>query len=61
SILSSIALAMGTGVILCDIAPDQKQAIANLLVTHGVEPDPNAISQLVRYSMACPALPTCLE
>ncbi|MBE9016413.1 sulfite reductase, ferredoxin dependent [Chroococcidiopsis sp. CCALA 051] len=55
----SMRLTPHHNVILCDIAPDQKQAIANLLVTHGVEPDPNAISQLVRYSMACPALPTC--
>lgn len=45
--------------ILCDIAPEQRQAIQQILDGYKVQVDPNAIDPLVRYSMACPALPTC--
>jgi sulfite reductase (ferredoxin) len=45
--------------ILYDIAPAQKSAIEKLLQTYGVQTDPKAIDPLVRYSMACPAMPTC--
>lgn len=46
-------------IILYEIAPEHKDAIASILVQRGVETDPNAIDTLTRYSMACPALPTC--
>lgn len=45
--------------LICDIEPDQKQAIEKILNTHGVVTEPDTIDKIVRYSMACPALPTC--
>jgi sulfite reductase (ferredoxin) len=45
--------------ILYDIAPTQKSPIQKLLKQYGVQTDPQAIDALVRYSMACPAMPTC--
>jgi len=46
-------------VIFYDIEPEKRQAIEQILKRCNVEADPNAIAPLVRYSMACPALPTC--
>ena len=45
--------------IFCDIDPAQQQAIEQILARHNVQADPEAINPLVRYAMACPALPTC--
>ncbi|MBD2775100.1 sulfite reductase, ferredoxin dependent [Iningainema tapete] len=45
--------------LICDIEPEQKQAIEKILNTHGVITEPDTIDKIVRYSMACPALPTC--
>jgi sulfite reductase (ferredoxin) len=44
--------------ILYNIAPDQKNAIQQLLDEHGVARE-SAVDSLVRHAMACPALPTC--
>lgn len=44
--------------LLCDVSPDQQDAIQHILEQHGVR-DVSAIDPLERYSMACPALPTC--
>jgi sulfite reductase (ferredoxin) len=46
-------------VLLYDIDPADRAKIDEILIAHGVQPDPNKIDSLVRYSMACPALPTC--
>lgn len=46
-------------VIFSEIDPAQKETIESILVSHGVETNPEAIDTLTRYSMACPALPTC--
>ncbi len=46
-------------VILCEISPEQKETVENILKNRGIETDPSAIEPLTRYSMACPALPTC--
>lgn len=46
-------------IILYDIAPEQKATVEEILVNRGIETDPQAIEPLTRYSMACPALPTC--
>ncbi len=46
-------------VILYDIEPDKQQAIEQILAAGGVQADPATLNPLVRYSMACPALPTC--
>ncbi|MBW4619029.1 MAG: sulfite reductase, ferredoxin dependent [Cyanosarcina radialis HA8281-LM2] len=45
--------------LLYDIDPAQKSPIQKLLKQYGVQTDPQAIDPLVRYSMACPAMPTC--
>jgi sulfite reductase (ferredoxin) len=46
-------------VLIYDIDPLDKAAIDKILIDNGIEPDPLKIDTLVRYSMACPALPTC--
>ncbi|MEY2833171.1 MAG: hypothetical protein RLZZ574_2430 [Cyanobacteriota bacterium] len=46
-------------IILYEIELSQKAAIEELLQQHGIQLNPNAIEPLIRYSMACPALPTC--
>ncbi len=46
-------------VLLYDIPPKHKSAIQAILDRCGVIADPSKIDSLVRYSMACPALPTC--
>lgn len=45
-------------VILCDIAPDQRADINRLLREHGIK-QADELSLLRRYSIACPAWPTC--
>ncbi|MCG6133867.1 MAG: sulfite reductase, ferredoxin dependent [Nostoc sp. LLA-1] len=46
-------------IIFYDITPDIQPAIQKILNRCGVVSDPNTIEPLVRYAMACPALPTC--
>ncbi|WP_414528335.1 sulfite reductase, ferredoxin dependent [Nodularia chucula] len=46
-------------VIFYDIEPENKSAIQEILQRCGIVDDPNTIEPLVRYAMACPALPTC--
>jgi sulfite reductase (ferredoxin) len=46
-------------IIIAEIEPQQKQAIEQLLDQHGIQITPEGIEPLVRYSMACPSLPTC--
>ncbi len=46
-------------VIFYDIEPQDRDRIQEILDRCGVQIDPNAINPLVRYSMACPAMPTC--
>ncbi len=46
-------------VLIYDIDPLDRDNINKILLSNGVEPDPLNIDPLVRYSMACPALPTC--
>lgn len=45
-------------VILCDIAPDQRADINRMLREHGIK-QADELSLLRRYSIACPAWPTC--
>lgn len=45
--------------ILYEIEPSQQQEIQQLLDEHGIHTSPEEIDPLTRYSMACPALPTC--
>jgi sulfite reductase (ferredoxin) len=46
-------------IILYKIDPTNKEAIEQILTKNGVQIDPEQIDTLVRYSMACPAMPTC--
>ncbi|MEH2355681.1 sulfite reductase, ferredoxin dependent [Nostoc sp.] len=55
----SIRLTANHNLIFYDIEPDSKEAIQDILSRHGVGDDPSKIEPLVRYAMACPALPTC--
>ncbi|MEH1843025.1 MAG: sulfite reductase, ferredoxin dependent [Nostoc sp.] len=54
-----IRLTPNHNLIFYDIEPDSKEAIQDILSCHGVGDDPSKIEPLVRYAMACPALPTC--
>jgi len=54
-----IRLTPHQNVILYDIDPGNKQGIQKILNHYGVVFDPGTIDPLVRYSMACPAFPTC--
>ena len=54
-----IRLTGNHNLIFLDIEPDKKAAIEEILQSHGVNTDPEKIEPLVRYSMACPAYPTC--
>ncbi|MEO1375422.1 MAG: sulfite reductase, ferredoxin dependent [Cyanobacteria bacterium J06635_10] len=54
-----IRLTANHNLIFCDIEPDKKPAIEEILQNHGINSDPKTIEPLVRYAMACPALPTC--
>ncbi|MEH2326790.1 MAG: sulfite reductase, ferredoxin dependent [Nostoc sp.] len=55
----SIRLTANHNLIFYDIEPDSKEAIQDILSRYGVGDDPSKIEPLVRYAMACPALPTC--
>jgi sulfite reductase (ferredoxin) len=46
-------------VIIYEIEPSQQLAIQQILDKYGIHISPEGIEPLVRYSMACPALPTC--
>ena len=45
-------------VLLTDIAPQDREAVAALLAEHGVVPA-EAMSPMAQYALSCPALPTC--
>ena len=46
-------------IIFYEVEPSQKQAIQQILQQKGVVTQPEALDPLLRYSMACPALPLC--
>jgi sulfite reductase (ferredoxin) len=54
----SMRVTPNQSVILCDIEPGDKAAIQAILDRDGITPD-SKLDSLERYSMACPALPTC--
>jgi len=45
--------------ILYEIAPADRDGIEKIFTEHGVITSPENINPMLRYSMACPALPTC--
>jgi len=52
-------LTASQSLILYEIDPQDRTEITEICDRHGVEINPDAIDPLYRYSMACPALPTC--
>ncbi|MCM0591230.1 MAG: sulfite reductase, ferredoxin dependent [Gloeotrichia echinulata IR180] len=54
-----IRLTPNQNLLFYDIEPDNKPAIQEILDRCGVIADPSQIEPLVRFAMACPALPTC--
>ncbi|MEA5533686.1 sulfite reductase, ferredoxin dependent [Crocosphaera sp. XPORK-15E] len=46
-------------IIFYEIEPKHKAGINTILASCGIVSDPEKIDPLTRYSMACPALPTC--
>ncbi len=46
-------------IIFSDIKPQWRDDIEQIFQTHLVETNPSAVNHLTRYSMACPAYPTC--
>lgn len=54
-----IRLTANHNLILYDIASTSKVEIEAILKSHGIVSDPQKLDFLTRYSMACPALPTC--
>ena len=52
-------LSANHNIILYEIPPESKENIENILKEKGIEINPDALEPLVRYSMACPAMPTC--
>ncbi len=45
-------------VILCDLEPTERKSIERILAEHGIK-EAGEVSLLRRYSIACPAFPTC--
>ncbi|MBD2139007.1 sulfite reductase, ferredoxin dependent [Anabaena sp. FACHB-1237] len=54
-----IRLTPNQNLLFCEINPEDKSGIQEILDRCGVIADPSKIENLTRYSMACPALPTC--
>jgi sulfite reductase (ferredoxin) len=55
---SPLRLTPHQGIIFCDVEPADRNKLEEMLRRHGV-PLSDEISQVRRWSMACPALPTC--
>ena len=54
-----VSLTAQQNLYLSGIADAHRRAISSLLAAHGVMVDPEALPPILRYAMACPALPTC--
>lgn len=54
-----IRLTPNHNLIIYEIDPKDRGAIADIFKKHGVETNAERLDPLVRYSMACPALPLC--
>jgi sulfite reductase (ferredoxin) len=54
-----LRLTANHNIILCEIQPAHKPAIEDIFTQKGIISQPEALDPLLRYSMACPALPLC--
>lgn len=55
---ANVRISAQQDVLLCDIDPAQKSAVDSLLNEYGI-PRPENLSVVRKWSMACPATPTC--
>ena len=55
---ASVHITTQQDLLLCDIDSDDRGAVDSLLNEFGI-PRPESLSQVQRWSMACPAIPTC--
>jgi sulfite reductase (ferredoxin) len=55
---ASVRISTQQDVLLCDLAPADKPAVDSLLNEYGI-PRPENLTQVQKWSMACPAIPTC--
>ena len=54
----NVHLTMQHNLLLTDVLPEQRDEIEGILRSHGVKPYAE-VTNVRRYAMACPALPTC--
>ena len=54
----AVRLTTQQDVLLCDIATADRASVDSMLNEYGI-PRPESLSQVRKYSMACPAIPTC--
>lgn len=54
----SVRVSTQQDVLLCDIATADRPTVDSLLSEYGI-PRPEGLSQVQKWSMACPAIPTC--
>jgi sulfite reductase (ferredoxin) len=55
---ASVRVTAQQDIMLCDIATADRGTVDSLLNEYGI-PRPDSLSQVQRWSMACPAIPTC--
>ncbi len=55
---ATVRLSTQQDVLVCDIATADRPSIDSMLNEYGI-PRPESLSQVRKYSMACPAIPTC--
>jgi sulfite reductase (ferredoxin) len=55
---ASVRLTTQQDIMLCDISTDDRAAVDSMLGEYGI-PRPDTLSQVQRWSMSCPAIPTC--
>src|SRR6185312_12401703 len=55
---ASVRLTTQQDVLLCDVATADRASVDSMLNEYGI-PRPENLSQVRKYSMACPAIPTC--
>ncbi len=55
---ANVRLTAQQDIMLCDISTADRGAVDSMLNEYGI-PRPDSLSQVQRWSMACPAIPTC--
>jgi sulfite reductase (ferredoxin) len=55
---ASVRLTTQQDVLLCDLTTDARASVDSMLSEYGI-PRPEGLAQVKKYSMACPAIPTC--